>query len=458
MLSERPFCAPRSYPRIAALLLIGISAASPGALAQRAAEHDRESPANAPTRRTPTIRQAVYEGLAKAQACLEAEGEDGKSVGTQCVLENLAKLRERDDLTGFEAAQMWNVYAYTYFQEDNYPEAIHAYEMVLAQDDLTAALEQSTMYSLATLYVQRERYADGLELLDRWFETQESPSPDAWYLKAQVHYQLQQYAEAVEPMRTAIGLAEELGREPQESWYQLLYVTYFELEDYPRVIETLTFMLEHWLKRDYLMQLAAVYSQEGRDTYALALYEGAFEMGWLERGPDLVTFSQMLMNADIPYKAAVLMQRGLDSGVVESSESNWRLLAQAWQLAQQDEKAIPALTKASSLASDGELDLFLAQAYSNLARWDECIETSRTGLERGLERAGQLNVLLASCFAATKNYAEARKALHEAARVGDEQIRRSANDYMIYIHSEEAQELYMRESIEALEHDAQTTR
>jgi tetratricopeptide (TPR) repeat protein len=210
-------------------------------------------------------------------------------------------------------------------------------------------------------------------------------------------------------------------------------------------------VLEHWTRRDYLMQLAAVYNQEGRESSALALYEAAYEMSWLERGTDLVNFARMLMNADIPYKAARVMQSGLDAGVVEPTEANWRLLAQAWQSAQEDDKALAPLTTASALAADGELDLLLAQSYLNLARWDECIETARHGLERGLERAAQLNVLLGSCLAALQRYPEARAALREAARLGDERMRRSANEYIAYIESEEAQRRYLRETIEALE-------
>ena len=49
-----------------------------------------------------------------------------------------------------------------------------------------------------------------------------------------------QYREGIEPIQTAIRLAGERNEEPDEGWYQLLNVFYFELEDYPNVIRTLT--------------------------------------------------------------------------------------------------------------------------------------------------------------------------------------------------------------------------
>ena len=415
-----------------AAALAALAAAAPGAHAQRAGASEEESQANQPTRRTPAMRERVYTRLAEAQECAEMDD-------IQCANRLLAEVRAMTDLNSYETAQMWNFYAFIYFEQDNYREAIQAYENVLEQPELPVGLETTTMYSLATLYVQQERYQEGLDMLDRWFATQTNPSPDPYILKAQIHYQLGQYREGIEPVLTALEIARTQNREPQEGWYQLLNVFYFELENYPKVIETLTILLENWPKRDYLMQLAGIYGQEGQETNTLALYEAAHEVGWLERGSDLVNLSQMLLAADIPYKAAKIMEEGLNDGAIESTESNWRIVAQAWQLAQEDEKALPALTRASGLADDGNLDMLLAQSYANLARWDECIEAARNGLRRGgLNRRDQTNLILGNCLIEKKNYREARTAFQAAAE--DERSRRSANQWLQYVEAEENRE------------------
>jgi len=415
----------------------------PSAHAQRAgAANEESSAANQPTRRTPAMRERVYTVLAEAQAC--AEMDDMK-----CATDNLARVRSMTDLNSYELAQMWNFYAFIYFEQDDFAEAIKAYENVLQQEDLPIGLEQTTMYSLATLYVQQEQYQQGLAMLDRWFQTQENPSADSYILKAQIHYQLEQYAEGIEPVLTALRIAQEQGRDPQEGWYQLLNVFYFELENFPKVIETLTTLLENWTKRDYLIQLAGIYGQEGQERNTLALFEAGYEAGWLDRSSDLVNLAQMLLSADIPYKAARVLEKGLGDGVVDSTESNWRLLAQAWQLAQDDEKAIPALSRASSLADDGNLDMLLAQSHANLAQWDECVEAARSGLSRGgLNRPDQTNLILGNCLVAQREYSEARQAFQAAAR--DERSRRAANQWIQYVESEEARERANREALAAL--------
>ncbi|WP_428096844.1 tetratricopeptide repeat protein [Candidatus Rariloculus sp.] len=408
---------------------IAVTALAPEAYAQRAGQQNQESQANQPARRTPAMRERVYQRLAEAQECSEDED-------MVCARRLLDQVREMTDLNSYEVAQMWNFYAFINFSDDNFPEAIAAYENVLQQEELPIGLETTTMYSLATLYVQQELYQQGLDMLERWLALSDAPSPGPYILKAQIHYALEQFREGIEPVLTALEIAEQQGRSPQEGWYQLLNVFYFEIEDYPKVIETLTTLVETWPKKDYLVQLAGIYGQEGEDNAQLALYEAAHEVSWLDRSTERVTLAQMLMQADIPYKAARILQDGLDSGDIESTEPNWRLLSQAWQLAQEDEAALPALLRASNLADDGNLDHRLAQSYANLARWDECVEAARDAVRRGgLNREDQANLLLGNCLVELKEYDEARNAFQAASR--DERSRSGAQQWLEYVRNEQ---------------------
>ncbi len=425
----------------AASCLLGLTLPQTG----YAQDDEQESVANQPTRRTPAMRERVYQRLAEAQECAEA-GDAG------CAQEKLNEVRAMSDLNSYELAQMWNFYAFIAFENDDYGAAITAYENVLQQAELPIGLEQTTQYSLATLYVQEERYQEGLAMLDRWFATQTNPSADSYILKAQVYYQLQEFEAGIEPVMTALRVAEEQGREPQEGWYQLLNYFYFELENFPKVIETLTILAEGWTKADYVLQLAAIYGQEGQDRNTLALYEAAYEAGWLERGSEFTNYAQLLLAADIPFKAAQVLEEKLADGTVESNESNWRLLAQAWQLSQDDEQAIPALERAAALADDGNLDMLLAQSHANLAQWDECIEAARDALRRGgLNREDQTNIILGSCLTENGDYAGARNAFQAAAR--DERSRRAANQWIDYVTSEMAREQANREALARLQNN-----
>ena len=391
-----------------------------------------ESRAEAETRRTPAMRERVYARLAEAQECAELDD-------IECAQQRLAQVREMDDLNSYETAQMWNFYAFIYFGQDNFREAIRAYEMVLEQPELPLGMEQTTIYTLCQLYFQQERYDDSLAMLDRWFGLAEDPGADPYILRAQLFYSLQRFEEGIEPVLTAIGINQELGRAPQENWYRLLNVFYYELEDYENVIDVLRTMIEIWPKREYFVQLSAMYGQEGNDAAQMGLYEVAHEAGWLTRGNELIQMAQLLLQADVPIRAAKILEAALDSGTVESNERNWRLLAQSWQLAQEDLKAVPALTRAAGMAEDGTLNVNLAQSYQNLYEWEDCVEAARDGIRKGdLRREDQAYMILGACLFELKEYSAARTAFEDASE--DERSRGNARSWVQYVNAEESRD------------------
>ena len=407
--------------------------------AQRRGSEQQSEAAQQETRKTPAMRERVYSRLSEAQACAD-EGD------MPCARELLDRVREMSNLNSYEIAQMWNFYAFIYFSQDNYREATRAYEMVLQQADLPLGLETTTIFTLTQLYFQEERFEDSLAMLERWFVLTPTPSPDPYVLKAQIYYSLERFREGIDPVRTAIQVAMDQERELRENWYRLLNVFYYELEEYPNVIDVLTTMIEMWPKREYFIQLSAMYGQEGDEGRQLALFETAYEAGWLLRSSEIVNLSQLLLQADIPYKAAKILEKGLEDGIVESTESNWRVLAQAWQLAQEDEEAIPALSRAAGLADDGVLDVRLAQSHQNLAQWQNCVDAARSGMRKGdLRRPDQANMILGACLFELGEFDAARNAFGDAEK--DSRSRTGARSWMRYVDAEEDRERQLEQAL-----------
>ncbi len=411
----------------AGTLLLGTGTA----LAQGTQAAEGQSSANQETRKTPAMRERVYQRLSEAQACAEMDD-------IACAMELLTEVREMQGLNSYEIAQLWNFYAFIYIGQDNFREAIRSYEMVLEQADLPLGMETATRYTLCQLYFQQERYRDSLNMLDSWFAITDMPNP-AYILKAQIFYSLEEFANGIPAVLDGINAAQEMGRPLQENWYRLLNVFYYELEDYPNVIGTLRTLIESWSKREYFIQLSAMYGQEGDDLRQLALWETAYEAGWLSRSNELVQLAQLLLGADIPVKAAQIMADGLESGAIESTETNWRILAQAWQLAQEDELAIPAMIRAADLTENGEVNLRLAQSYQNLARYDECVDAAREAISKGdLRREDQANMILGACLFELKEYGQARTAFQTAAE--DNRSASGARSWIDYVNIEEDRE------------------
>ena len=137
----------------------------------------------------------------------------------------------------------------------------------------------------------------------------------------------------------------------------------------------------------------------------------------LEKEAEFVTMAQLYMQHEVPYKAAVLLDREMAAGRVSKEAKNYRLLSQAWTLAAEDEKSIPALQEAARLSSDGELNLRLGNAHLNLGQYDECVSAIREGLKKGgIKSPDNAQISLGMCLYNQKDYQASIAAFREAGK------------------------------------------
>ena len=184
----------------------------------------------------------------------------------------------------------------------------------------------------------------------------------------------------------------------KENWWLLLRAAYFELDNIPKVRYVLERLLIEWSKKEYWTQLAAIYGQDELEEKQISAYATAYQEGFLEKSNEYVQMAQLYLSKEVPHKAAVVLQTGFDEGIVDKEVKNWRLLSQAWFLAQEDQMAIIALREAAKLSDDGELDVRLARSLANIADYKSCVDAAQTGIEKGgLKRDDESYITLGMC-------------------------------------------------------------
>jgi tetratricopeptide (TPR) repeat protein len=436
--------APAGLWAIAVVLLVGPAVAQENQ-SQGQGQGQGQRQGQQQTKVVPTMRLSISDDFTEANTCLE----EGDIECAQEILDDVSRIR---DLNNYERGQLYNFQAFMAYELDDVDAAISAYEsiMELPQEDLPDGLISSSMRNLATLYLQVERLQEGLDLYQQWMDLPYiTPNSNDYYLLASIHYQMEQYADGIPPIQQAIKLANDRGELGEENWYVLLYVFYYQLEQTDNVIDTLTILVENWTKRSHVLALAGQLSEQGRDDDTLTLFESAYEAGWLNLGTEWVQLANLYLNAGTPYKAAVLLDKGLEDDIIESTDSNWRLLAQAWQLSAEHEKALPALRQASDLAEDGRVDQLLAQSLARLALWDECAVAAQKALDRGgLTEEGYVQMQLGQCLVNQRKYDEARVAF-QAAR-SDDRRAEDAGRWLNFINEEVKRERANAEALAAV--------
>ncbi len=184
----------------------------------------------------------------------------------------------------------------------------------------------------------------------------------------------------------------------KENWWLLLRAAYFELDNIPKVRYVLERLLIEWSKKEYWTQLAAIYGQDELEEKQISAYATAYQEGFLEKSNEYVQMAQLYLSKEVPHKAAVVLQTGFDEGIVDKEVKNWRLLSQAWFLAQEDQMAIIALREAAKLSDDGELDVRLARSLANIADYKSCVDAAQIGIEKGgLKRDDESYITLGMC-------------------------------------------------------------
>jgi len=268
------------------------------------------------------------------------------------------------------------------WSRENYDEALTYFEKAVELDALPNEAHFALMYQIAQLYFMNERYSDALDRLNLWFCTapKEKITAAAYALKASIHAQMKDYRKTLEAIDKAIAMEPEA----KEPWYQLKLASHFELEQYPQAALTLEAMISHWPdKKQYWMQLAQTYFNLKQDDRALAVAALAYRKRLLTSQTDVVYLSNLYAHADVPYKAAAVLQKGIEEGVVASSAKHWAAAADHWYAAREMERALAAYEKAGSESSGGGIDLRRAYILVDLERWQPAREALDAAIAKG---------------------------------------------------------------------------
>lgn len=412
--------------KLCVMMLAGVFASS-GALAQGSGNADADSD-NTQTKQAQAVSKAFYEKIQKAQEEVDAKDFQG-------ALRTINNLYNPDKLTEYEQAQALNYLGFIHYQMENMTAAISTYQKLLAIPELEPQMAKATTFTMAQLLTVEERYQEALRTIDQWFVLETNPAPEPFILKAQILYNLQRYPDMIEPVRNAMDVAVKREKPIKEDWYGLLNFAYFQMEDYRQVRDIQKILLQTWPKARYWKSLAGAYTELGEDMNLIYAYDAAFTQGMLEKEAEFVTMAQLWLQAEVPYKAATLLQEKMDKGEVAKTEKHYRLLSQAWQLSMEDQKAIPALKAAAGLSNSGELDARLANSYLNVGEYDQCVQSANTAVRKGgLKSPDYVQTTLGMCLYNLKRYSNAKTAFREAAKTPRSQ--RTSNQWIRVIDSD----------------------
>ncbi len=360
---------------------------------------------------------------------IEQRIEDGDHEGA---LVELDQALERPRLNDYERAQLWALRGNIYYQTDQINEAREAFARAVSFEGVPPGFLFMSLRVLAQLSFMLEEYAEALVHARRMIELEENPTAQSRLLLSQIYYNMEDYPRALEEMRAAIELERAAGRSIPENWLLSLNAIYHTLEDWENMAVVLRQLVERYSRPRYVQNLASIYGQLEEPEKQLLLLEPLYERGLLRLESELLSLSSMMVLHQVPYKAARILQKGLEEELVESNQRNWDRLAQYWQLAAEDERAMEALAAAAELDDTGNTHFRLAQIAMSLYRWPLAEAALENALNKGrLDRPAEARLLLGVTRFYQKHYPEARLAFERAAELAA--VQPLARQWLTYV-------------------------
>jgi tetratricopeptide (TPR) repeat protein len=331
---------------------------------------------------------------------------------------------------------------YIYYLQDNYAGAISEYKRVVqAGDKIPEGLETTTLYTIAQLSYVQENYDDALKYMEIWISKAVNPSAAPRIFLATVYYQKKEYDLAVEQMELGIKIAQERGTKITEQNWSLLTFLYFEKEDWPKVIDTLEILVELFPKREHWVRLAGVYGQEGFEKKQMYALEAAYTAGFLEKSTDFTNLAGLLMQEEVPYRAAKVLVAGMKAEAVERDAKNLRSLGQAYQVAQEVDSAIEIFEEAAELSDDGKIFERLSYLYLEDDQFDRCVDAASGALDKGgLRKVQSVHIVKGMCLFNQNKLSTARTSFTNCRRVAraedDKSNQRVCGSWITFIDRE----------------------
>ncbi|ASP39863.1 hypothetical protein CHH28_14805 [Bacterioplanes sanyensis] len=397
-----------------------------------------------------TLSPATYENLNDIQTLLAEENWSEAREELDELLEDLQP--------GFGKALALQLSGQYWLAREDNVKAIADFENALAQNAFAPAQQSGMATNVAQLYLAEQQPQNAQQMLEKRLpklleaeqaeqkktgKTAQFVQPMAMITLATA-YQLQEnYAPSIKWVERAIERRQVLGKGPQENWWRMLMVAQYRENQWQNALRSLDMLIGLAPEKEsYWQQQAGIYQQQNQAAKALTVLETAYAGGYLKQTQSFLLLVQLQINQGLPERAGRILAQGIQSGVIEQTERNWRLLATAWQQGRERQQAIQALQQASKTpgikAKDsGELLYRAAQLAMQDGDHQAVIDNANAALNKELSDKSRAQLLLlagGSAFQAGMG-AEARAFFRQALKLP--QSAGTARQWLDYIDSME---------------------
>jgi len=351
-----------------------------------------------------SLQTGTYSVLNKVQKDMD-EGKNEEA------LIKLEKIITSGNIKDYDSAVIYQTIGFVQNNLGDFKAAAENYTKALSYEALPDDVTHGLYYTVTQLLVYSERYQESVEYILKWFAKEKDPKAEAYILAATAYYYLENYNEVINFASKALPLI----KTPPLNWYELLLAGYYETDDLNNAAIILeNIILKYPARKKYWIQLAGIYQRLEKDKKALAIYELAYAKDFLKK-KQVVQLCKNYLYFEMPYKAAIVLEKEMATGRIDTTLEMLNMLVDAWILSQENEKAESVFNEIISSYNDEKSRLRLGQLHIENEDWGKAIEVLNIELEtEDTTLISKINLLLGIALFNSENIAEARESFSQA--------------------------------------------
>lgn len=242
---------------------------------------------------------------------------------------------------------------------DDQAKAADYFSKAVEADGLDNNGHYSTMFNLAVIQYQEEKYADALKTIDRFLSETKTDKPDQLSIRGAILSNLNRNDEAAEVYKALVA-------------------------KYPD-------------DKKILMNAVATLQQADKFPEANVLLEAAYKRGMLTEQRELRSLYVGYMNAERWADAQKVIEDGVAKGIIKTGPDlarDYSVLAQNAYFSDNLPLAIELYKRAAPMAADGEVYLNLAKVYDMDGKKADAKAAAKQALEKGVKKPADAKLIL----------------------------------------------------------------
>ncbi|WDE13631.1 tetratricopeptide repeat protein [Thalassomonas haliotis] len=295
---------------------------------------------------------------------------------------------------------------------DSEKKAIEYLEQAVAPDILNEKDHGESLKLLGDLQMQVQDYKNALVNYQAWMDFTGENDAQVWLKIANAYYSLKQMDKIIVPADKAIAA---FGDKHNQNPYILKVQSYFERKMYPEAVKVLETVLQLFPEnKQWWQQLGMFYLMVEDNDKALATLNLAYKQGFLEKESEIKTLASLFALNQTSYKAAMLLEKHIGTGLITRDDKNLASLANFWHASQHIDKAAKYYGELAKLTNSAKHYRKQGMLLKQDEQFSASIKALNKALELGAKDVGRIQMAIAEGYFYLEKYKPAYAAIKKA--------------------------------------------